>query len=43
MPILASVLQDAGCNNAEVLNHCRDEKQMHFRGCWVVDMLLGKT
>jgi hypothetical protein len=42
MPILADALQDAGCNNEEVLNHCRDPKQTHVRGCWVVDLVLGK-
>jgi hypothetical protein len=42
MPILADALQDAGCNNEEVLHHCRDANQVHVRGCWVVDLLLGK-
>jgi hypothetical protein len=42
MPILADALQDAGCAVDEVLNHCRDAKQFHVRGCWVVDLLLGK-
>ncbi len=42
MPILADALQDAGCDNEDVLTHCRDEKQVHVRGCWVVDLLLGK-
>jgi hypothetical protein len=43
MPILADALQDAGCENDDILNHCRDEKQTHVRGCWVVDLLLGKS
>ena len=42
MPILADALQDAGCENAEVLNHCRDPQQVHVRGCWVVDLVLDK-
>ena len=42
LPILADALQDAGCDNAEVLNHCRDTGP-HARGCWVVDLLLGKA
>src|SRR5262245_47503017 len=42
MPILADALQDAGCDNESVLNHCRDANQVHVRGCWVVDLLLGK-
>jgi hypothetical protein len=42
MPILADALQDAGCDNEQVLNHCRYAKQVHVRGCWVVDLLLEK-
>ncbi|MBP3960375.1 hypothetical protein J8F10_34535 [Gemmata sp. G18] len=42
MPILADALQDAGCDNTDVLNHCRDADATHVRGCWVVDMMLGK-
>jgi hypothetical protein len=41
MPILADALQDAGCENADVLAHCRGPGP-HVRGCWVVDLLLGK-
>jgi hypothetical protein len=43
MPILADALQDAGCDNAEILSHCRDANATHVRGCWVVDMILGKS
>jgi hypothetical protein len=43
MPILADALQDAGCDNDDILNHCRDAKQVHVRGCWVVDLVLGKA
>ena len=42
LPILADALQDAGCGNEDVLTHCRSEGP-HVRGCWVVDLLLGKT
>jgi hypothetical protein len=42
MPILADALQDAGCDNEDILAHCRDPKQVHVRGCWVVDLVLGK-
>jgi len=41
MPILADALQDAGCDNAEILEHCRGPGP-HVRGCWLVDLLLGK-
>jgi hypothetical protein len=41
MPILADALQDAGCENEDILNHCRQPGE-HVRGCWVVDLVLGK-
>jgi hypothetical protein len=40
-PILADALQDAGCDHPHVLAHCRGGGP-HVRGCWVVDLLLGK-
>jgi hypothetical protein len=43
MPILADALQDAGCDNEVILMHCRDAKQVHVRGCWAVDLVLGKS
>jgi hypothetical protein len=43
MPILADALQDAGCDNEDVLSHCRDAGAAHVRGCWVVDLVLGKA
>ncbi|HSQ55112.1 MAG TPA: hypothetical protein VLM40_05145 [Gemmata sp.] len=42
MPILADALQDAGCENEDMLNHCRGPGP-HVRGCWVVDLVLGKA
>jgi hypothetical protein len=42
LPILADALEDAGCDNADILNHCRQPGE-HVRGCWVVDLVLGKT
>jgi hypothetical protein len=43
MPILADALQDAGCDSADILTHCRDTSLTHVRGCWVVDLLLAKA
>jgi hypothetical protein len=43
MPILADALQDAGCTSDDILNHCRDAHATHVRGCWVVDLVLGKS
>ena len=43
MPILADALQDAGCTSDAILNHCRDPHATHVRGCWVVDLVLGKS
>ena len=40
--ILADALEDAGCDNADILAHCRGPGP-HVRGCWVVDLLLGKS
>ena len=41
LPMLANALEEAGCTNADILSHCR-EPGPHVRGCWVVDLLLGK-
>ena len=41
LPILADALQDAGCENPNVLDHCRNPNGEHVRGCWVVDEILG--
>ncbi|OWK36555.1 hypothetical protein FRUB_09118 [Fimbriiglobus ruber] len=41
MPILADAFQDAGCDNEDILSHCRDVGT-HARNCWVLDLLLDK-
>jgi hypothetical protein len=41
LPILADALEDAGCHDTAILDHCR-QPGPHVRGCWVVDLLLGK-
>jgi hypothetical protein len=40
LPILADALEDAGCDDPDLLNHCR-QPGVHVRGCWVVDLLVG--
>ena len=42
MPILADALQDAGCDNPDILDHCRGPGP-HVRGCFVVDLILQKA
>jgi hypothetical protein len=42
LPVLADALEDAGCDNADILAHCRGPGP-HARGCWVVDLILGKS
>ena len=41
MPILADVLQEAGCEDEQLLRHCRGIGP-HVRGCWVLDWVLGR-
>ncbi len=41
LPILADALEDAGCDSADILNHCRQPGE-HVRGCWAVDLVLGR-
>lgn len=41
LPALACALEDAGCDDREILNHCRSGG-IHVRGCWVVDEVLGR-
>ena len=42
LPILADALEDAGCDSQDILDHCRSGGE-HVRGCWVADLLLGKS
>jgi hypothetical protein len=41
LPILSDALEEAGCDNADILSHLR-EPGPHVRGCWVVDAIIGK-
>jgi hypothetical protein len=42
LPILADALEEAGCNDPHVLEHCRGAGG-HVKGCWVVDLVLGRS
>jgi hypothetical protein len=42
MAVLADALEEAGCNDEDVLAHCR-AVGMHLRGCWLIDLLLEKS
>lgn len=42
LPILADALQDAGCENDDILNHLRSDGP-HVKGCWALDLVLGKA
>ncbi len=42
LPILADALEEAGCDNAEILAHCR-ERARHRTTCWVIELLLGPS
>jgi hypothetical protein len=41
LPVLADALEEAGCTDTALLNHCRRPAE-HVRGCWVVDLILNK-
>lgn len=41
-PILADALQDAGCEDPAVLQCLRTPGEVHVRGNWVVDLILGR-
>ena len=41
LAVLADALEDAGCTDAVILGHLRGPGP-HVRGCWAVDLILGK-
>jgi hypothetical protein len=40
LPVLADALEEAGCDNSDILSHLRGGGE-HVRGCWVLDLLTG--
>lgn len=42
LPNLADALVQVGCSNDAILSHCR-RGGPHVRGCWVLDLILGRS
>lgn len=42
LPVLADVLEEVGCMDTDILEHCRFPN-VHPQGCWVIDLLLGAS
>jgi hypothetical protein len=42
LPILGDALLDAGCDDEELIQHCRSGGPHVIPGCWAVDLILGK-
>ena len=42
LAVLADALEEAGCTDTAILGHLRGPGP-HVRGCWAVDLLLGKS
>jgi hypothetical protein len=40
--VLSDALEEAGCDDPEILGHLRQQGQGHVRGCWALDLVLGK-
>jgi hypothetical protein len=38
LPVLGDALEEAGCTNADILDHCHGARA-HGRGCWVLELL----
>lgn len=43
LPILGDALEEGGCHDEVVLQHCRASGVEHVVGCWVMDMILGRA
>jgi hypothetical protein len=41
LPILADALEEAGCTDPDILLHGRARSD-HARGCWLLDLIIGK-
>jgi hypothetical protein len=43
LPMLGDALEETGCADEDILGHCRQREVAHARGCFVVDLLTGKS
>jgi hypothetical protein len=43
LAVLADALEEAGCHDEDVLQHLREQGRVHVRGCWALDLILGKA
>jgi hypothetical protein len=43
MPVLADAVEEAGCGNQMILRHLSQPGQVHARGCWCLDTVLGRS
>jgi hypothetical protein len=41
LAVLADALEESGCQDVQILGHLRSGGD-HVRGCWALDLLLGK-
>jgi hypothetical protein len=41
LAVLADALEEAGCADAGLLGHLRS-RGPHVRGCWALDLILGR-
>jgi hypothetical protein len=42
LAVLADALEEAGCTDADILDHLRGPGP-HVRSCWPIDIILGKS
>ena len=42
LAVLSDALEDAGCTDTDILAHLRS-RGSHVRGCWCLDLILGKS
>ena len=42
LAVLSDALEEAGCADADLLAHLRSPGP-HVRGCWALDLVLGKS